>query len=391
MPARHPRILHAIESLNPAFGGTVESVLQLATALEKHGVKNAIVTLDGPRERWRQDAISEDAIWRLGPPHLFYRYCPRLSSWLKDNLNRFDVILVHGLWRHHNAAVWWAAQKQPVPRYILTHSMLNRWFNRDDRWKHLRKTLFWWAIEYRTLRDAEAVVFSSEQERSDATGSFWPCRGRQVTVAMGTADSAPDSTTFGSFLRDHPETRDKTLLLFLGRLHPMKGCDLLIDAFATVARNHSTAHLVMAGPDTQGWRADLESRACSAGLQDRITFPGPLYGDAKWSALAAADLFVLPSHCESASYSTMEALACSAPVLITNKVNSHTRLLNRPCAIITDDTVDSVAQGLDRFLAANPGQAARDDARAAFLEHFHIDRTAEGFLDLFRADLGWRI
>ncbi len=104
------------------------------------------------------------------------------------------------------------------------------------------------------------------------------------------------------------------MILFLGRLHPKKGCDLLLEAFAKVSANDSSLTLVMAGPDQ--WDGELQRRAGA-----NVLFTGMLEGSLKWSALRAAEVFILPSHQENFALSVVEALACARPVLISDRIN----------------------------------------------------------------------
>jgi len=115
-----------------------------------------------------------------------------------------------------------------------------------------------------------------------------------------------------------PEARSKRYLLHLGRIHHKQGCDLLINAFVKYAAQDPDLYLVMAGPDQQNWRGELEEPVISAGLTDRILWPGLVRGDQKWGAFAACEVFILPSHQENLGLAVAEALACGKPALLSN-------------------------------------------------------------------------
>src|ERR1035441_8214471 len=100
------------------------------------------------------------------------------------------------------------------------------------------------------------------------------------------------------FLRKYPSLREKRVVLFLGRIHFKKGLDILIEAWATIAEKWPEARLVLAGPDFEGTRSKIEALAAERGLNERVLFTGMLRDEMKWSALAAAQCFVLPSHSE---------------------------------------------------------------------------------------------
>ena len=106
----------------------------------------------------------------------------------------------------------------------------------------------------------------------------------------------------------HPELRGRRILVYLGRIHQKKGCDLLIRAFARVATVDPSLHLVMAGPDQTGWVAQLKDLAARLGVMSRVSWLGMVTGDDKWSALYAAEALVLPSHQESFGIVVAEAL-----------------------------------------------------------------------------------
>ncbi len=182
--------------------------------------------------------------------------------------------------------------------------------------------MYWPWAEYRVLRDAQAVLFTSEEERVLARQSFWLYRCNEIVVNYGTAKpSGNPELELNQFFSRYPELRNKKLVLSMGRIHPKKGYDLLIEAFAKVLGPHSQWHLVIAGPDQVGWQKKLNHRAEQLGVASRITWTGMISGSLKWGAYRAAEIFVLPSHQENFGVVVAEAMAVGLPPLISNKVN----------------------------------------------------------------------
>lgn len=171
----------------------------------------------------------------------------------------------------------------------------------------------------------------------------------------------------------------KRIVLFLSRIQEKKGCDLLLDAFAQVAKLDARLHLLMAGPDQTGWAAALRAQADKLGIADRISWPGMLQGDDKWGAFYAAEVFCLPSHQENFGIVVAEALACDKPVLISNKVNIWREIESDAAGFVDTDTVDGTVRNLQRWLALDaPGYAAMSEsARQCFATRFHMQRAAQ--------------
>ena len=138
-------------------------------------------------------------------------------------------------------------------------------------------------------------------------------------------------------------TAGRSYLLFLSRIHPKKGCDLLLQAFAKIAPAHPKLHLIMAGPDAVGMRKHLQTIVDQAGLTDRVHWPGMLKGDAKWGAFAVSEAFVLPSHQENFGIAVAEALACGRPVLISDQVNIAPEIEADGCGIVEPDTLEGTS------------------------------------------------
>lgn len=295
----------------------------------------------------------------VGPGTRPYRYSPRLVPWLRQNRSRFDIAIAHGLWNYTSFGAW-RGLAGALPYAIFTHGMLDPWFSRIKPVKHIAKQAFWTAIEGRVLRDAEAVLFTSEEERDSARDTFRGHKGYiERVVGYGTLPPPAGTTAQReAFLARAPALSDRPYLLFLSRIHHKKGCDLLIEAFAQAAASHDI-DLVIAGPDDNGYRAELEARAAHLGISARIHWPGMLSGDAKWGAFYGCEAFVLPSHQENFGIVVAEAMACAKSVLITDKVNIWRQVLATGGAFVENDDQAGVTSLLRRFLALEP------DARAA--------------------------
>jgi glycosyltransferase involved in cell wall biosynthesis len=154
----------------------------------------------------------------------------------------------------------------------------------------------------------------------------------------------------------------KPYLLFLGRIHPKKGCDLLLEAFAKVA--DAGLQLVMAGPDETGWGSELKEQAGQLGISERVIWTGMLRGDAKWGAFYGSEAFVLPSHQENFGIAVADALACGVIPLISDKVNIAPDVAADGAGLMDTDSVEGTIRLLTGFQELNPEQRKQMRARA---------------------------
>ena len=377
------RILHVIRSANPAGGGPIEAVSRLATEHNRAGRRVEIVTLDAP------DAPCVATLpvpcYALGPVITKYGYTSRLVPWLRQHAASYDVVVVNGIWQYPSLAVWRACRRRDVPYVVFPHGMLDPWFKRQYPLKHAKKWLYWPWAEYRVLRDAAAVLFTSHDEMRLAAESFWMHRWNPKVITYGTAPPPDDEARQrAAFAERFPFLLDKRIVLFLGRLHEKKGCELLVDAFAALAGSNSPGqrpwHLVFAGPDeTSPYARALQARVEAHGLNERVTFTGMLSGDAKWGAFRSADVFSLPSHQENFGIAMAEALACGLPVLLSDKVNTWREVTAAGAGLVAADDAAGTQQALGEWMTMDDRRRdqMRDAARACFHRHFHISAVAD--------------
>jgi glycosyltransferase involved in cell wall biosynthesis len=370
-------ILHIINSVDPAGGGPIEGVRQLGRSLTSIGHLVEVVSLDSPDAPYLRDFPLR--VYALGPSTMKYAFSNRLIPWLRANHSHYDSVIVNGLWQFHSLAAWRTLRNSGTPYLLFTHGMLDPWFKKQYPLKHLKKWMYWPWAEYRVLRDAQAVLFTSEEERLLARQSFWLYSCKEVVTNYGTAKPTGDpQVELREFYNRYPELRDKNLLLFMGRIHPKKGCDLLIDAFAQTLADDPQWCLVIAGPDQIEWQAKLRQRAERLGIASRITWMGMVRGTVKWGALRAAEVFVLPSHQENFGIVVAEALAAGTPVLISNKVNIWREIQADGAGIVAEDTLAGTCELLQTYLRIDEGKRLnmRRAARKCFEERFEIERAA---------------
>jgi glycosyltransferase involved in cell wall biosynthesis len=375
------KILQLVHTLDPSVGGVATAVLDLSRGLARRGHKIDIVVLDDPGAPWLPNiGLPGQA---LGDGLTSYRYSPKLLPWLKEHGRDYDRVIVNGIWQYLSFAAWRRYAGSGIPYFVFPHGMLDPWFKETFPLKHLKKWLYWPWADYRVLRDAAAVIFTSEEERLLARKSFWLYRAREKVSPLGVEIPLPVSDYMrDKFFERYPQLRDKRVLLFLGRLHPKKGCDILIDAFAQVADD--SVALMLAGPDQVGWQAELQRRAEQLKISPRVVFPGMLQGEMKRSALAAADAFVLPSHQENFGMAVVEALAAGLPVLISNRINIWREIDQDRAGYVEPDDFSGVARLLQRWIGAP--ESVRDGMRAnaqlCFKRRFEISKAVDSLLEV---------
>ena len=284
------KVLLTVASLAVSYGGPAVSVFSLGRALARVGCK---VGVWAPDQSIREVSPTDDIELLAGP-------------WDRSLRTFGDVDVLHdnGIWLPHNHALAAVARASRVARVTSPRGMLAPWALNH---KALKKKLAWWFYQKRDLASANMLHATSEAEGADIERL---ALGPRVVVI-------PNGVFWGDMPapRASPCVNGRRTALFLGRLYPVKGLPLLIDAWAKV--RPPGWRLVLAGPDEQGHKAELEALIEKSGLGDVVTFTGSVAGKDKAELLSGAELFVLPSLSESFGMAIAEALAAGKPVLTT--------------------------------------------------------------------------
>jgi glycosyltransferase involved in cell wall biosynthesis len=351
------RLLHVIDTLNVDSGGPIESVRMFVQAHQRIGDQVEVVTVDDPKSGYERAVDCE--VHACGPRSSNYGYSPRLVQWLRANYSRFDGVIVNGLWQFHGVAAR-SVLSGKRPYVVFSHGMLDPYFMRRYPLKHIKKLAYWTLHEHRNLNQAQAVCFTTQEEMRVAGIGFPFKKFRSVVVSFGAPGPSGDPEELKTAFRTQfPELVNRPYLLFLGRINPKKGCDLLLEAFSQIAPQE--LHLVMAGPDDVGWRPELEIQADKLGISERVHWTGMLRGDIKWGSYYCAEAFILPSHQENFGIAVADALACGVIPLISDKVNIAQDIENDGAGLMEADTLDGTSKLIRRYLAMS--QSARDEMR----------------------------
>jgi glycosyltransferase involved in cell wall biosynthesis len=391
------KILNVIGSVDRRGGGTTDHVFSCSTLWVKGGHECHILCLDPPDATCvSRSPVTTFALGTRGRIHdiarrmipaLRYGYTRNLVRWLEINANNYDAIILNGLWNYTSYGTWRCLRKLRVPYYVCPHGMLDPWLKEVRPVAHLARIVFWNLFERKVLRDASGIFFACEEERRLASQGYLKDVGRAFVVAYGAQDISGDPTVQkAAFLSKFPQLCGRKIILFLGRMHPKKGLDLLIQSFASLARQFPNFDLVIVGPDDVGLTPKLVRIASELGVIDRVHWAGMLIGDEKWGAFRAAEFFVLPSHQENFGIAVAEAMAMALPVLITDKVNIWREVEANGAGHVVADNAAAIAAGLRDIcsLSRSDRQKMAENARRCYVARFDLEQNASKLLDLIK-------
>lgn len=341
MPSPRPdtplEVVQVIASIEAAAAGPSYSVWRLAQAMAQgpHGDHVTLMSLGEPSES-RDGGLRHRRLAKDGPPIPGWRRLNGSMSMaraLREAATTADIIHGHGLWLLPNIYPANAARRGNVPFVISPRGMLAPSALHYSRFV---KRAMWTLLQGRAARTAQALHATSEQECLDIRAAGL----RQPVAVIPIGIDLPPATA----LRTNDKRRD---VLFLGRLHPIKGLDDLLGAWRTLTARHPAWHLRIAGPGDPTYVARLTAQASKL---DRVSVEGGLYGEAKARAMAEAGLFILPSHGENFAVAVAEALAHGTPVIAT-RGTPWQRLVDEQCGWWIDQGPAGLAGALDQAMA----------------------------------------
>lgn len=327
------QLLFAVHGYKPAYrlGGPIHSVSALAEGLARRGHRvivfatnsNLDQDLDVPTDRpLMVDGVEVWYFQRSAPlkrrasflPYLAksvgFLYAPAMAAQLARVVPKVDLVHTHLPFVYPTLAAGRAAIRHRKPLFYHQRGVFDP---ERLKFRSLKKKLYLSLVERPILLRATTLIAltSAETQSYRRLKLDRPCRVVPNGVHL------PESALAARSLPEWGLRDEHKVILFLGRVHPLKGADTLLSAFASIAAQAQDAVLVLAGPDEFGLEQRYRAQVRRLGLADRVVFAGMVTGESKRSLLARADLFCLPSVGEGFSMAALEALAAGVPVLLT--------------------------------------------------------------------------
>jgi glycosyltransferase involved in cell wall biosynthesis len=353
------RILQVTQAYYPFQdrGGPAIKVRSIARMLAEQGHKVTVLTADlgfGPAEiasaaahrnghGWQSDLDGVEAIYLATRGR--YRNLtvnPGVLAFCRRRLREFDVVHIYGLYDTLGPVVARYCRQFRIPYFVEPLGMTRP----IDRGFLLKKV--WSSLVNGYLTEASRMVATSEQERAELLADGFPPDRVLLRYNGIDREEFRQLPPPGAFRTKVGIGDDERFIIFLGRLIPRKGADLLIEALPHL--DGGKVKLVIAGPEAEtGYLAFLRGKARALGVEHRVLFTGPLYGNGKKAALADASVFVLPSRYENFGNAAAEAIACGTPAIVSDRCGIAP-LVNQRAGLVTSYDSGAVARTLNDLL-----------------------------------------
>ncbi len=387
------KILQVVESLAPRYGGPSVACPAMCRELARRGHEVTIYStdvdghtrLDVPLDRPLDDRgvrIHYFHGWTY-PPR--YKFSPPLARALRNTLPSFDLVHIYSLYGFSTAAASHYCRKYGVPYLLHPHGSLDPFLRRHHPF---RKKIYSKLCLSPVFSSATAVLFNSAEERrlaraapelarlDDPAGHGPPSAVVDIGVEeVFFADATAD--TRRKFRDEFPQLNGRRLVTYFGRLNFKKGLDILVAAFSAVAREQKDIHLVLAGPDGDGYAEKIRCWLGDAGMLQRATFTGIIAGAERVALLQESEMMVLPSYTENFGQAVAEAMAAGVAVIISDRVNIWPEVEKARAGLVVPCDAALTADAM-RLLLANPAEAREMGRRGRALAAARFPWSAVG-------------
>lgn len=384
------RILHVIANLATRYGGPSQAIIGMSKSLAEIGNKVTIFTTnqdgDGVLDVPINIPVLKDGVeiryFPIQNPRFFGTSFPMARALKKGLKNKdYDIVHIHSLYLFHGAVAAHYCRRYKIPYIIRPHGTLDPFLYQRNR---MKKAIIEFLFENRNIKHAIALHYTTEEEKILARPFINNDRGFVVPNGLY-LDEYDVKITKGQFRERFPETKGKKIILFFSRLNFKKGLDLLIQAFDNVAQVKNNVHLVITGPDNDGYGENVKKWIKERNLDSRVTFTGMLTGQGKLQVLYDADMFVLPSYSENFGISVIEAMICGLPVIVSNKVNIYRELLKNNAGEVVNCDADELTMKILKLLDdSNHSKLISDNGKKLVEEYYQWSMVGQSLDNNYR-------
>ncbi|MBF2067575.1 MAG: glycosyltransferase [Calothrix sp. C42_A2020_038] len=373
------KVLQIVPSISLIYGGPSQMVLGLAPALAAHGAEVTILTTDSNGDAGQKplDVPLNQPVQKQGYKIIYFRCSPfrrykfslDLLKWLNKHACEYDIAHIHALFSPVSSLAAAICRNKQLP-YILRP--LGTLDPADLRKKSYLKKIYAAVLERDNIAGAAAVHFTSNQEAKVSVR--FGVKTRDVILPLGVVECNVNSEN--SIRLQYGISQEVALVLFMSRIDPKKGLDLLIPALEKIQAQGLKFHFVLAGtnPQDPDYETGIIRRLHNSPLHPHTTITGFVTGEAKSALLQAADLFVLPSYYENFGIAVAEAMVAGTPVLISDQVHIWHEIDNSQSGWVSKTEVESLTNLLVEALQNHQERQKRGlNARAHALQNYSWD------------------
>jgi glycosyltransferase involved in cell wall biosynthesis len=333
------KILHVIPYMHPSAGGppvVVENLVRESDRLGHHSRVISTRAYSGNDGGHLLKSLNElvPTIF-LSRAEIFRAFVRFSHSEMAFQVRDADIVHLHTLWHPLNILVRQASLQLHRPYVLMPHGMLDPYSLSIRR---LKKSIYMWLFERRNIMAAARMIYTTPEEQSRASLSGLRLPKGELVPLGASAGCGQKESLRALFLARFPEANERRILLFLGRLHPKKGLDRILNCLLSVQQTIPNVLLIIAGDGEAHYTRHLHQLVTDLRLKNYVLFAGRLECELKWACFAAAELFLLPSRQENFAITVAEAMQMGVPVIITDKVNTWPYVKEARAGLVLDES-----------------------------------------------------
>ena len=383
------RILHVIPSISPLRGGPSKAIIEMVRALRKSGVDAEIATTNDHGPGLLDVPLNHGIDYQGVPVRFFKRFSPALSvmrefaysrgfqQWLKQHIQEYDVIHVHAIFSFCSTYAMYLARKTGVPYIVRPIGQLEKWSLQQSKG---RKAYYLRIIEKNNLLNAKAIHCTADSEQIQALNVLPGLKTHVIPLGLVMPELLAHAK---QDLRQRWQLKDGIpILLYLSRLHPKKGIDILIEALAALQH---PVQLLIAGEGEKTFKEQLNQQINTLGLSHCCHLIGFIDGVEKEQMLQGADLFVLSSHSENFGIAVLEAMASGTAVFVSEGVALSAIIKQHQLGYVSPLEVNAMASQLNTIVSDLPSSQKRGKAARHFVQtHYQWAHIAAQLKQLYQ-------